>query len=196
MLNPASPSQAPESGCIALGIVRKAGTGFWDSESEPLKILVLQNDIRKLQGRGERSRGGGNREGRQTRVPDLRNHLFLLSPCGSLRVPSASVFLSPPQQGRSLRPNLSACLIIHPEPARQAKFMSNAVNPLQTDRLPKERVEPFEWGMLSGFLGHHLPEAAPAIAPFFFLVLLRLFPLFVIYLFTLLVSTIFLDSSS
>lgn len=54
MLNPASPGQPPEAGCTALGIVRRAATGFWDSESEPLKILVLQDDIRKLQGRGRK----------------------------------------------------------------------------------------------------------------------------------------------
>lgn len=53
MLNPTSPGPAPEPGCTALGIVRRADMGFWDSESKPLKILELQ-DIRKLQGRGRK----------------------------------------------------------------------------------------------------------------------------------------------
>lgn len=63
------------------------------------------------------------------------------------------MFLPPPQQGTSLGLNLSAGLNIHQEPDRQAKFRSNTVNPLQTERLPQEGTA---WRALS-----QIPDALP-----------------------------------
>lgn len=104
---------------------------------------MLQDGIGKLQGRRRAVKGmrepRGQAEQRALSVALPRQTtVFPARPGRSPRVPSAYVFLPPPQQGRSLRLNLSAGLTIHHEPARQAKFTSNAVNPLHTERLPPE----------------------------------------------------------
>lgn len=104
--------------------------------------MVLQ-DIGKLQRRRRAVKGRREPRGQAEQRALLvalphRTTVFPARPGCSPRVPSACVFLLPPQQGRSLRLNLSAGLTIHHEPDRQAKFTSNAVNPLQTERLPQE----------------------------------------------------------
>ena len=101
-------------------------------------IGKLQRRKRAVKGRRE-PRGQAEQLAFSVALP-RQTTVFPERPDRSPRVPSACVFLPPPQQGRSLRLNLSAGLTIHHEPDRQAKFTSNAVNPLQTKRLPQERA--------------------------------------------------------
>lgn len=133
LLMPRSPrpecSQAPAGG---------SGT----PSAESRETLVLHGEVGKLQGRRravkERREPRGQAEPRAVSValPVAEPPSFPARPGRASRVLTACVFLPPPQQGRSLRLNLSAGFTIHHKPDRQAKFTSNAVNPLQTERLP------------------------------------------------------------
>ena len=132
LLMPRSPrpecSQAPAGG---------SGT----PSAESRETLCSTERSESFREGGERLRKGGSREGRQSRAPCrspcpvAEPPSFPARPGRASRVLSACVFLPPPQQGRSLRLNLSAGFTIHHKPDRQAKFTSNAVNPLQTERL-------------------------------------------------------------
>lgn len=120
---------------------RAGGCGTYSAKLR--ETLVLREGTGKLQGRRRAVKGRREprRAGRAARLvgrPATPNHCLPRVFWPLARVPSAYVFLPPPQQGRSLWLNLSAGLTIHQEPDRQAKFTSNAVNPLQTERLPPE----------------------------------------------------------
>lgn len=153
-----APRRAP-----SLSVAVRADRAFWDTEQSPGKLECFGRVSERSGGVGERWSGAGEqrRPGRTARPVSRLPRASPQPAWGPLRL---CVFLPPPQQGTFLRLNLSAGLNIHHEPDRRAKFTSNAVNPLQAERLPQGG--PAWRARALRFRRRRFSEAAAAAAPF------------------------------